>query len=265
MKNIISRICLAAAFIASGNTLVNAQTKTLYLSTYNGTSLTAYDGQIRNVNVSRYLFNGWNTICLPFSMTTEQVNAAFGDACRLETLIGVENNGNELMLNFGDCKSKGIEANKPYILYYTGETGFVKFLANEAEIVATPSKLSFTDTKGVTVTFEGAMMKTPGKGLYGIPAKSNEESVFVNVDNFESGFHATRCFITLSTGNSTRLSSNHVGDGEAMSIASVVKEGETIDIYNLSGQIVAKKISSDRISELPKGVYVVKGKKILIK
>lgn len=265
MKKFISKICLAAALVAGGNGIANAQTKTLYLNTYNGTDLSVYDGQVRNVNVSRYLFNGWNTVCFPFSMTAEQVNAAFGDACRLETLVGVENNGDELMLNFADCKSKGIEANKPYILYYTGETGFVKILANEATIVAAPSQVSFTDPRGVVVTFAGAMKKTPGAGLYGIPAKSNEESVFVNVDNFDSGFHATRCYITLSTGNSTPLSSNHVADGEATSISSVMKNGETVDVYNLSGQIVATKISSAEISRLQKGIYVIKGKKVLVR
>lgn len=265
MKNVVSKICIAAALIAGGNISVNAQTKTLYLSTYNGTALAAHDGQVRNVSVSRYMYNGWNTVCFPFSMTAEQVNAAFGNDCRLETLIGVENNGNDIVLNFADCKKNGIEPNKPYILFYTGKTGIVKFIANEAEIVATPSKLSFTDTKGTTVTFEGAMMKTPAKGLYGIPAISNEKPVFININHPESVVQATKCFITLSTENSTRLYSNHVGDGETSSIGSVVKAGETIDVYNISGQIVASGISSKNISELPKGVYVVKGKKIMVK
>ena len=56
------------------------------------------------------------------------------------------------------------------------------------------------------------------------------------------------------------LKTVHIGDKEAASIKSVVNANEKVEVFNLSGVKVA-----DSIEGLEPGIYVVKGKTVLVK
>jgi hypothetical protein len=255
----MKKLLLMAAF-ALGCISASAQ-QTLTLSTYKGTDLAKYDGQTLNVSVSRYLFTGWNTISLPFAMTEAQVNEAFGSDCELEKLVGVENDGVYVTLNFQDCKAEGIRPNTPYILNYKGETGTKKFTAEDVVIYNGIASVVFTaEGTGETVTMTGAQQQTDPQGLYGILAKANDEASFVNVNATTNGFYATRCYVELSNGNSTLLKTNHIPAGELTNIKSVVKANEKVEVFNLSGIKVA-----DSIEGLEPGIYVINGKTVAVK
>ena len=246
--------------LALGCISASAQQK-LTLSTYKGTDLTEYSGKKVNVSVSRHLYSGWNTLSLPFSMSEAEVNEAFGNDCRLEKLVGVEKDGMGVKLNFQDCKAEGLKANTPYILHYTGENGTKRIASEEALISAGPASVSFTaEGTGETVTMAAAQQKTDATGLYGILARDNAEANFVSVDNIPNGFYATRCYVKLSGGNATLLSTNHIDASEVTSIATVAQPGERVEVFNLSGVKVA-----DNTDGLQKGIYVVKGKKVMVK
>ena len=164
-------------------------------------------------------------------------------------------------LNFQNCKSEGIKANTPYILHYMGESGSKKFVAQNAEVSDDESAITFTaEGTGETVTMAAARMQTGAEGLYGILAKDNDEASFVNVNEISNGFYATRCYVKLSGGNTTMLSTNHIDEGEVASISSIAKANERVEVYNLSGVKVA-----DNVKGLKKGIYVVKGKTVMVK
>jgi len=254
---------LLIAMMAVASITASAQ-QTLNISTYTGTDMAKYDGMTKNVSVSRYVFRGWNTISLPFAMSKDEVEEAFGSDCRLETLVGVENDGVQLKLNFQDVKAKGIEANKPYILYFNNDNQAVKITAENKLIKNSNSSLSFADNNGVVVTFAGTKAKTDSHGLYGILARDNEESTFVNVDIASNGFFATRCYISLSNGNNTILKANHISS-DVTSVNAVVRGEERVDVYNVSGVKIATSASISEINAMNKGIYVVKGKKIAVK
>lgn len=261
----MKKLLLLAAF-TFGCTYASAQ-ETLKLSTYKGTDITKYAGKKLNVSVSRYLFNGWNTISFPFSMTEDEVNSAFGADCQLEKLVGVENDGQKVKLNFQKCKAEGIKANVPYILYYTGETGSITFSAENVLIVDGISSVTFTaEGTGETVTMGAAKQQKAAEGLYGILSKDNADAAFVNVDLSTNGFYATRCYIQLSGGNSTLLTTNHLTGTEegTTSLNGLVAPGERVDVFNVSGVLVASQITIADINKLQKGAYVVKGKTFLV-
>lgn len=238
----------------------------LNLSTYKGTDLSLYAGKTYNVSVNRYIFKGWNTISLPFAVDENTLNEVFGNDCKLEKLIGVEKCGLGVKLNFQDCKADGIEPNTPYILYYNGESCNKKISVNRALIIAGDSKLSFTvEGSGEVVTMECALTLTAASGLYGVLAKDNGEAKFVNTDAINSGFFATRCFVKLSSGNVKMLLTNHIGKGDVTSIAQIANDAEIVDVYSISGALVASQIPASEVKNLQKGIYVVKGKKIIVK
>lgn len=253
---------IAAMALAS---LTASAQQTLTLSTYLGTNIAKYEGMTKNVTINRQMFKGWNTICLPVSMSAAEVCEAFGNDCRLEKLVGVESVGNDIKLNFQDCMKEGIMANRPYILYFNKENQSVRITLKDALIKNQVPSVSFNAGNGTVVTFSGTNSQMEATGLYGILAKDNAEASFVNVDTATNGFYATRCFIELSTGNMATLSVNHIGEGEVTAISSVVKAGERADVYNVSGVKIAEKASISEINSLEKGVYVVKGKKIAVK
>ena len=121
------------AVLALGTLSINAQ-KNVYISTTSGTDVSKYVGQTVNVTIYRQVFNGWNTICLPFSMTSEEIDAAFGAGCKLETLTDVTYDNQNVTLNFSDVKKKGIEAGKPNLLAVNDVNAFlsiVNFLASK--------------------------------------------------------------------------------------------------------------------------------------
>ena len=63
----------------------------------------------------------WNTLCLPFAMTAEQVTAQLAPA-KLMTLSSSAFAGQELTLNFEDATT--IEPGKPYIIKWTRPDGY---------------------------------------------------------------------------------------------------------------------------------------------
>ena len=238
----------------------------LVLSTYNGTSLTRYDGKVCNVTVNRYMFTGWNTIALPFAMTEQELNDVFGSDCRLERLASAEDNTQGgVTLNFINCKENGLQANTPYMLYYTGESA-TKRIAKEATVTDAQAALTFTTQSGEVVTMEGARVHTNGDGLYGVLARDNAEVRFTAVDNEQTnGFYATRCYIRLNSGATKLLIAQHLGYGEAASISAIAGQSEQVDVYNAAGTKVASMIPAAEVNNLRPGLYIVKGQKIMVK
>lgn len=249
------------AMMAVMSLAVSAQ-QTLQLSTYNGTKLEKFNGTECQVTANRYVFHGWNTLSLPFALTENELNEIFGADCRLERLVGVESNGRGLVLNFQDCKAEGVDANVPYILYFTGENSNKK-ISKQALITDAPAQLTFVvDGTGETVSMVGAQKHLDGAGFYGILAKDNAEALFTAVPENSGGFYATRCYVKVGSGNSVSLSTNHLAAGEATAINGIANTSKRADVYNLSGVKVASKAN---LSQLKPGVYVVDGQKVVVK
>lgn len=259
MKKIYLIIAMAVSTLA-----LNAQ-QTLNLSTYNGTNLEKYDGKECKVNVNRYVFTGWNTIALPFAVSESELNETFGSDCKLEKLVGAEEQGGQVTLYFQDCKASGIEANVPYILYYNGESSN-KRLSKMAMVTNEEAVVGYM-VKGSSeyVTMAGVRQHTDGAGLYGVLAVDNGEAKFVRVDETKGGFYASRCYVKLSSGNFKQLGTVHIGAGETASISDVISAKERVDVYTLSGVKVASGMNASQVNKLQPGVYVVNGQKIAVK
>lgn len=259
----MKKILLIAAVTLSSMT---AAAQSLVLSTIKGTDLTKYENTTKSVVVNRQMFNGWNTISLPFSMTAEELNNTFGSDCRLEAFVGAESEGTALTLNFQDCKAQGLQANVPYLLYYTGETRTVRIAKNDALIEnGTPAVSFVAQGSGERVTFCGAKTHTQADGLYGILVRDNQEAAFTPVGSNTTGFYATRCYIEVSSGTSALINTNHLVAGEATSIQSIAQKAGNarFDVYSVSGTKVASKLSAADLQSLQPGIYVINGKKVV--
>ena len=257
MKGILKKMAVVAGCFAFSAAMM-AQTKALYLSSIEGTNVLHYDGQTRNVSMSRSVYNGWNTLCVPFSMTTEELNAAFGADCKLEKLSAIKANGSVIDLYFTDVKADGVEANTPYLVYYTGETKSIKVVANETQIHADDAFVAGQYDGKVNVGFHGAAKHIEPNAefnMYGIYVKDNAEAAFTQVTPETSGFYATRCYITVEGVSNPTFRAHHNVE-PATAINTVKAEKANGEVFNLNGV---------RQNGIQKGVNVVDGQKVIVK
>lgn len=232
MKKILLSLALAASALT-----VNAQ---MHISTINGTNVSRYDGQVKDIVANRMMANGWNTLSLPFDMTVQQLNENFGSDCKLEQLVGVEKKGSVIYLNFQDVKEGGLKANTPYILYYTGTTENIRLAVSAATIVDGNSATSFMTSDGTVVTMNGVNKLKEGAGIYGIRIIDNNEAKFVDVTNIGSVFYATRCFIQVSSGTHDTLVTRHLS-GDVTAINGIYADEHVNGKFVENNKVVIRK------------------------
>lgn len=222
--------------------------------------------------------NAWNTICLPFDMTAEQVNSQLAPA-GLMTFSGssFESSTGTLTLNFADATT--INAGIPYIIKWNNAdniinpvfTGVVINNTNPA-VVGSDGAASFVGTYAPVNIYT-----TEKKNLY----LGNDNKLYYPTSS-DFNVNAFRAYFQLNNGLTAGEPNSHVKsfvlnfDGEEIltGIAPLLSpegmnhsplgETEGAPWYDLSG----RKLSTRQIvnsSTLPKGIYINQGRKIVIK
>ena len=217
--------------------------------------------QAQPVQVSRYFFAGYNTLCLPMSMTAAQLAEA-APGVTVERLMAIRQEGNVLNLYFADCTDSGIEAGVPYLVYSPKEQS-LRFRNTDAMTVDTNLKaVRMIDGQGNQVTFSSSWEAMTKEGRYGIPAQQNVyplESVLVRTEG-DKTFLPTRCGFSWDeqAASATELQIKHVAMSEATAIAGVETEKvNNGDAYDLNG----RKMNG----QMKKGIYVIGGEKRIMK
>lgn len=200
----------------------------------------------------------WNTICLPFSMSEEQVKETFGEEVELRELANAVTTNGDANLYFTTRTS--IEANKPYLMK-NATLGSSYIIKGVDYTPATPT----SEVNGVL--FNGVYAKTvldnaSGQDYYIVSNEIKSSPGTTNIKGF-------RAFFKVPAGSEVRaMRLFPEGDDEATAIEGVMTdEGDLMvfpaDIYSVSGQLVRKKAVG--LDGLPRGVYIVGGQKIVVK
>ncbi len=218
----------------------------------NATALEDWDGYEANVTLTRTLqTGGWNTLALPFSasgMAFATQVADLGITAVKELASSTLENG-VLTLNFQTATS--LVAGKPY-------------LVKVANNVATPTFTGVEVSKKLVPTETTAVDFIPSLGLTEVTGDT-KEILFLSSGNkllypkeLPSAIKGFRAYFKLKgEAVNARSFSLNLGDGETTGIVSIDNGQLTIDneIYDLTGRRVN--------STAKKGVYVVKGKKVI--
>ena len=214
----------------------------------------------QTVQLNRYFFAGYNTLCLPFSLTAEQVAAAAKDL-KVERLAGIQQEGAIVNLYFVDCTAEGIQAGVPYLIY-SPKSQYMKVKNTDILNYDTELKaVRMTDNRGNIVTFGSNWESIEKEGRYGIPAKQDVtplESVLVKTDA-NMAFLPTRCGFNWDkqAASANELKIQHVaGMGEVTAISTSKQNKATGDSYNLQGQ---------KASKNAKGIIIQDGQKMVVK
>lgn len=207
--------------------------------------------EISDITLNRTLVaNKWNTLCVPFAISEEEIKANFGEGTLVEKLDAV--NGNTV--NFADATS--IEAGVPYLIKPT--VAGTTYTFNGKEVSADAPK-----TEGnADVTFQGIYSPTDITKNGTVKAAGVTEDgkvLFVNPDSKTKAF---RCFFTISDNASITPAMLKVSiKGVETAINSIVMGNSNATdnaIYNLQGQRVNG-------NSLTKGIYIKNGKKFAVK
>lgn len=194
--------------------------------------------------------NKWNTLCVPFAISEEEIKANFGEGTLVEKLDAV--NGNTV--NFADATS--IEAGVPYLIKPT--VAGTTYTFNGKEVSADAPK-----TEGnADVTFQGIYSPTDITNNGTVKAAGVTEGGKVLFVNAGSKTKAFRCFFTISDNASITPAMLKVSiKGVETAINSIVMGNSNATdnaVYNLQGQRVNG-------NSLTKGIYIKNGKKFAVK
>lgn len=267
MKHFTLALVVAAAFCSQA--FAQNRVKNLYTS---GTTLNVslLNNTEQPVQINRTLFAGYNTICLPMTLTAAQLQT-IAKGVQIERLISIDQEGSTLNLYFMDCTNEGIEAGVPYLIYSpTLQT--LRINNQEASTVNTALKcITKTDAKGNKITFGSSWESVQVAGRYGIPAiqETDELQSILICTNGDKTFLPTRCGFTWDSQNATAetLEIKHITDlaGEETCIKELQSQDAVVDIYNTQGAKVKANININKaMKTLPRGIYVIKGLKVSV-
>ncbi len=225
-----------------------------------------------DVRVKRTLAAGvWNTICLPFAMSAEQVTAAFGPEVQLGDFNGIESTYDETTESIIEIQVKfinatAIEANHPYIIKV--KDAISEFTVDGVDITPTEELSVDKDEYEYTYmvgkkTYTGYMYNS-FIGTYAANTEVPENCLFLNSNKFyySTGATTMKAFrayfdfydILSEVENAEARISFAIAEDQATGISNVKREAEGDDkYYNLKGQ---------RVEKPGKGIYIFKGKKV---
>lgn len=143
-----------------------------------------HDGDTKDVFLLReFKTGGWNTLCLPFEVSIEELHTLFGTGTKVATF----SNPMENVVNFSTCSAGSIEANTPFIISISQPTSQISFVGKTiiAPHIVTPVKKGehYIDFMG---TYESSLID---EGDYFIMANSIYRSIGT------TKIEATRAFI----------------------------------------------------------------------
>ena len=257
MKKMITRTLAAMVMTLGISTAAQAQ-RTITLSTYNEINFSHVNENISGVRMSRQFYAGYNSICLPFSVSASDLKDLMGEGVMLERMTKVEGN----VLTFTDVTESGIEAGMPYLIYAPTQK-VVTFSTQDMDLVKAP----------IAVTIGGATMSgnyAPSKevGLYGIPAQQDTDllqSILIRTEG-DKTFLPTRCGISYPACSGVPAIMHVTSLADVTPISKLMADNAKVTIYSVGGQLVQKNVRiNDAKSTLTPGVYVVNGQKMIVK
>ena len=217
---------------------------------------------LKNVVLNRSFKAGWRTLCLPFDFNP----LAFGEEAvdAIQEFTGADAN----TLYFSEVAIDGVmKANVPYLVNFAYDVDAPVYFGADVQENA-PIAVEFGDWRFVG-TYEG--IAAPGmNGLYGVTEviEDGESYQAIRRGNSEASINATRAYFVNVSGTYMQKSMRIDLDGNTTAIG-CIKENETVetvfpaDVYSLDGRLV--RVAAENLDGLAKGVYVVNGRKVVVK
>ena len=227
-------------------------------TTDNSSALTEWDGYEADVTLTRTLATDWyNTFAVPF-------NTAIPSGWTVKELTSATFADGTLTLNFDNAAS--IEAGKPYLVKVAANTVLSEapftgaivskdaqpFTSDNVDFIPTLGKTLVTGPEGNEDDAEAVLFLAAANTLKNPTVVNNPEQE----SSYLKGFRAY--FRLKGEATQARSFSMDFGNGEITRIDATLVNSEKVnnDVYDLQGR---------KVNAAQKGVYIVDGKKLVIK
>lgn len=210
--------------------------------------------------------NVWNAICLPFSMTEQQVRNAFGEDARIAEFKKVDESGKKAVASFGMHYYQLITAGKPCLIKpsQVSDTYTISGVTIDAEkaltIVDSNKKFDFIGTYAPTTmpTNSHFLGSNDGKLYYITTAKN-----ISGLKAFLKPVSANNAKLSIAFNSTDNDFDNNTTGIEAIKDymdQDAANSSANKGIYNINGQFMGTNPAI-----LPQGIYVKNGKKFIVK
>ena len=243
-------------------------------------------------NIRRYFHEGqWESLILPCTLTGDQVKQTFGGDQGVKLSVFDKVEGTCVYFRAVDLDKEGIVAGTPYIIK----------VGKKADIETKNDEYTFPWGNNTTVKVKGPIYQVKGvvpptftgdsvttdveifddykvqfHGFYYDPGAAPRNAYVVNNGNMYhlitsawNSFVGTSWYVTITDadGHAKALSFSFDGDSSTTAIENVTRQEDAAVqtdgfVYNLSGQRVGTR---NNMSNLSSGIYVVAGKKFVVK
>ena len=226
--------------------------------------------------------SGWETICLPFDCSYF-VHESKGELKPFAEYDGLSDKGSykpfwlRELTDIGFKDVKQIEANKPYIISMPNNSNYatryrvggkVTFSASNVYV---PQTVPGSAEKGDVTLYANFMNSSETSDMLLLNTEASDDHEAGSIFVLNSG-RAVRPFeaYVISRARSRAYISVGSLSGETDDEATAIKErtiddSDMVKVYNLSGVLVKQSTKEDALKGLAKGVYIVNGKRVMVK
>jgi hypothetical protein len=200
-----------------------------------------------NITLNRTFSAGkWNTIALPFDLSDAETKDAFGSDVQVAKFTETPNveGYNDSEVSFDIAPDAAITANEPVLLKTSTEE--TTFTFKGKTIKAGEAKI-----EGVNFDFVGT---------YAASTTIAEKDYFISNNQLwrstgNTTIKGTRAYLKGKTADA-RIAEFSIGENETTGISTIATQKANNAAYDMQGR---------RVETLKKGVYVVNGKKVVVK
>lgn len=248
------------------------------------------DAKNAEVKLDRKFYtNYWNAICLPYSINRRQIEEVFGDGTMVVLMKNIDTSTKKVM--FIEHANQDIIAGYPYLIFPTDKKdnektdhSAISSITTRATFGEANSPLFSVGTNGKTyldaksmpgdaLVFMGTFTKTPLKaGSYVVTNKgvlSRIPSDGMKIKPYRSYIYFNRVTAGAKAISLQNMSVNGFENDEdnTTGIENLLFESgiltHSADVYSIDGRLVRSKALN--LNGLPKGIYIVNGKKYVKK
>lgn len=249
------------------------------------------DAENANVTLNRTFYkNRWNAICLPYSINRRQIEEVFGDGTMVVLMNYIDTSNKKVM--FIEHANQDIIAGYPYLIFPTNKADNDK--TNHDPIPGITTRATFGEANSPLFsvgtdgnTYPGAEMQSDALVFKGTFTNTtlNEGSYVVTNNGVLSRIPKDKDGMKIRPYRSYIYFNRQTAGAKAISLQSMNVNGfendednttgienllfesgiltHSADVYSIDGQLVRSKALN--FNGLPKGVYIVNGKKYVKK
>lgn len=250
------------------------------------------DAENANVTLNRTFYkNYWNAICLPYSINRRQIEKVFGDGTMVVLMKYIDTSNKKVM--FIEHANQDIIAGYPYLIFPTtkddkGKTNHdpITGITTRATFGEADSPLFSVGTDGNTYPFTEPMQSdalvfkgtftnaTLNEGSYVVTNKGVLSRIPKDKDGMKIRPYRSYIYFNRQTAGAKAISLQSMNvngfendEDNTTGIENLLFESgiltHSADVYSIDGQLVRSKALN--FNGLPKGVYIVNGKKYVKK